>query len=67
MCGGRQEVREVREHGSGARERRTEDVFVTFALTAAGDIEPAKVQAISPLADFSFDYQDWLLTPVTRY
>lgn len=48
-------------------DRRMEDAFVTFALTAAGDIEQAKVQAISPLADFSFDYQDLLLTPVTRH
>jgi len=48
-------------------DRRMEDAFVTFALTVAGDIEQAKVQAISPLADFSFDYQDLLLTPVTQH
>jgi hypothetical protein len=32
----------------------------------SGSLEHAKLQAISPLADFSFDYQDFLLKPVTR-
>ncbi len=40
-----------------------EDAFVTFSLNADGSIESAKMAAVSPLADFSFDYQDLLLKP----
>lgn len=45
------------------RQRTTEDAFVTFSLKADGTIDSAKMQAVSPLADFSFDYQDLLLKP----
>jgi CubicO group peptidase (beta-lactamase class C family) len=44
--------------------RRIEDAYVTFALRPDGSIEQMKMQAISPLADFSFDYQDLLFTRV---
>ena len=37
--------------------------FVTFALTSDGSISNMKMEAVSPLADFSFDYQDLLFTP----
>jgi CubicO group peptidase (beta-lactamase class C family) len=47
-------------------DRRMEDAYITFALKPDGRIEHAKLQAISPLADFSFDYQDLLLKPVAR-
>lgn len=47
-------------------DRRMEDAYVTFSLTPADTIEHAKLQAISPLADFSFDYGDLLLTPVVH-
>lgn len=47
-------------------DRRMEDAYITFSLQADGSIEHAKLQAISPLADFSFDYQDLLLKPVAR-
>jgi CubicO group peptidase (beta-lactamase class C family) len=40
-----------------------EDAFVTFSLNADGSIDNAKMAAVSPLADFSFDYQDLLLKP----
>jgi hypothetical protein len=40
-----------------------EDAFVTFSLNADGTIDSAKMAAVSPLADFSFDYQDLLLKP----
>ena len=40
------------------------DAFVTFALNADGTIERAKMEAVSPLTDFSFDFQDLVLTPV---
>jgi hypothetical protein len=39
------------------------DAFVTFALKPDGTIEQAKMQAVSPDTDFSFDFQDLVLTP----
>jgi len=45
------------------RTRTIEDAFITFALNAGGTIDSAKMAAVSPLADFSFDYQDLLLKP----
>jgi CubicO group peptidase (beta-lactamase class C family) len=45
------------------RVRTIEDAFVTFALSADGSIDSARMAAVSPLADFSFDYQDLLLKP----
>ena len=37
------------------------DAFVTFALNPDGSIAQAKMQAVSPATDFSFDFQDLLL------
>lgn len=45
-------------------DRTIEDTYVTFALKPDGSIERIKMQAISPLADFSFDFHDLLFTPV---
>jgi CubicO group peptidase (beta-lactamase class C family) len=45
------------------RDRTIEDAFVTFSLKPDGSIESARMAAVSPLADFSFDYQDLLLKP----
>ena len=45
------------------RSRTIEDAFVTFALNPDGSIDSARMAAVSPLADFSFDYQDLLLKP----
>jgi CubicO group peptidase (beta-lactamase class C family) len=45
------------------RTRTIEDAFITFSLKPDGSIESATMQAVSPLADFSFDYQDLLLKP----
>lgn len=45
------------------RVRTIEDAFVTFSLNLDGSIESARMAAVSPLADFSFDYQDLLLKP----
>ena len=39
------------------------DAYVTFALKPDGSIEQAKMVAVSPLTDFSFDFHDLLLTP----
>jgi len=41
------------------------DAFVTFALTPDGGIESARMQAVSPETDFSFDFQDLLFRPVS--
>jgi CubicO group peptidase (beta-lactamase class C family) len=40
------------------------DAFVTFALNARGQIDSMKMEAVSQLADFSFDYQDLHFTPI---
>jgi hypothetical protein len=45
------------------RDRTLEDAFVTFSLKPDGNIESARMSAVSPLADSSFDYQDLLLKP----
>jgi Domain of unknown function (DUF3471) len=39
------------------------DAFVTFALNPDGSIERAKMEAVSPSTDFSFDFQDLVLVP----
>ena len=45
------------------RTAHIEDAFVTFALNPDGSIDQFKMAAVSPLADFSFDYQDLLFKP----
>jgi hypothetical protein len=39
------------------------DAFVTFALNPDGSIDHARMRAVSPATDFSFDFQDLLLKP----
>ena len=39
------------------------DAFLTFALNPDGSVDQAKMQAVSPATDFSFDFQDLLLKP----
>ncbi len=39
------------------------DAFVSFALNPDGAIREARMEAISPLTDFSFDFHDLRLTP----
>jgi CubicO group peptidase (beta-lactamase class C family) len=46
------------------RDRTVPDAFVTFALRPDGSIDQFKMAAFSPAADFSYDYQDLLFTPV---
>ena len=48
------------------RTAHIEDAYVTFTLEPDGSIEQFTMEAVSPLADFSFDYQDLLFKPVTR-
>ncbi len=39
------------------------DAYMTFALNPDGTVEQAKMRAVSPATDFSFDFQDLLLKP----
>ncbi|MET0504533.1 MAG: serine hydrolase [Luteibacter sp.] len=41
-----------------------EDAYVTFSLKPDGHIDGIGMQAVSPVADFSWDYQDLRFTPV---
>ena len=40
------------------------DAFITFSFEADGSIRDARMKAVSPATDFSFDFQDLLLKPV---
>jgi CubicO group peptidase (beta-lactamase class C family) len=40
-----------------------EAAYVTFSLGAEGKVERITMKPVSPIADFSFDYQDLLFTP----
>ena len=42
------------------------DAFVNFALTPDGKIREVRMEPISPLTDFSFDFQDLRLAPVEK-
>ena len=42
------------------------DAFVTFALTPQGTVREARMEPVSPATDFSFDFQDLVLTPSGR-
>jgi CubicO group peptidase (beta-lactamase class C family) len=42
------------------------DAYVTFALNPEGAIDQAKMRAVSPDTDFSFDFQDLLLKPIGK-
>jgi CubicO group peptidase (beta-lactamase class C family) len=48
------------------RDRTVEDAFVTFTLKPDGSVDHFTMVAVSPLADFSFDYQDLYFTPMVR-
>jgi CubicO group peptidase (beta-lactamase class C family) len=41
-----------------------EPAYVTFALDAEGKVERIGMKPVSPLADFSYDYQDLMFVPV---
>jgi Domain of unknown function (DUF3471) len=44
-------------------DRTIEDAYITFALKPDGTIDRMTMRAVSPLADFSFDYHDLLFAP----
>ena len=46
-------------------DKSIEPAFVTFGIDADGKIERVTMKAASPLADFSYDYQDLLFTPAS--
>ncbi len=48
------------------RDRLIEPAYVTFALKADGTIDRIGMKAVSPLADFSFDYQDLDFRPAPK-
>ncbi|MEG3153338.1 serine hydrolase [Sphingomonas sp. RB1R13] len=45
-------------------DRAIEPAYVTFGLGADGKVERITMKPVSPIADFSFDYGDFLFTPV---
>ncbi len=47
-------------------DRTIEPAYVTFGLSADGKVERITMKAVSPLADFSYDYQDLLFTPAAQ-
>jgi CubicO group peptidase (beta-lactamase class C family) len=46
-------------------DKTIEPAYVTFGLDADGKVERVTMKPVSPLADFSYDYQDLLFMPVT--
>ena len=44
-------------------DKTIEAAYVTFSLDAAGKVARISMKAVSPLADFSYDFQDLLFTP----
>ena len=44
-------------------DKTIEPAYVTFGLDADGKVERVTMKPVSPLADFSYDYQDLLFTP----
>jgi hypothetical protein len=47
-------------------DKTIEPAYVTFALDADGKVERVTMKAVSPLADFSFDYHDLLFKPAKQ-
>ena len=45
-------------------DKTIEPAYVTFGLNADGQVERITMKAVSPIADFSYDYQDLLFTPI---
>jgi len=45
-------------------DKTIEPAYVTFSLNSNGEVDRVTMKAVSPLADFSYDYQDLLFTPV---
>ena len=48
------------------RSNSSAEAFVTFALNPNGSIDEIKMVPVSPLTDFSYDYQDLLFKPAKK-
>ena len=48
-------------------DKTIEQPYVTFSLDADGHVERITMKAVSPIADFSYDYQDLLFTPAKEH
>lgn len=44
-----------------------EPPYVTFSLNADGKVDRVTMKPVSPIADFSYDYQDLLFTPAREH
>jgi hypothetical protein len=44
--------------------RWIEPAYVTFSIDSGGKVDRVRMKPVSPLADFSFDYQDLDFAPV---
>lgn len=47
-------------------DKTMEPAYVTFGLDAEGKVERVTMKPASPIADFSYDFQDLLFTPVKQ-
>jgi hypothetical protein len=47
-------------------DKTIEPAYVAFALDADGKVERITMKAVSPLADFSYDYHDLSFTPTPK-
>jgi hypothetical protein len=47
-------------------DRTIEPAYIIFSLDADGHVDRVTMKPVSPLADFSYDYQDLLFTPARR-
>jgi len=47
-------------------DKSIEPAYVTFGLGPDGGVERVTLKPVSPLADFSYDYQDLMFVPVTK-
>jgi Domain of unknown function (DUF3471) len=47
-------------------DKTIEPAYVIFGLDVEGKVDRITMKPVSPLADFSYDYQDLLFTPVKR-
>jgi hypothetical protein len=47
-------------------DKNIEPAYVDFSLDADGNVNRVTMKPVSPLADFSYDYQDLLFTPAEK-
>jgi CubicO group peptidase (beta-lactamase class C family) len=47
-------------------DKSIEPAYVTFSIDADGKVDRIVMKAVSPIADFSWDYHDLLFTPVSE-